>query len=103
MADQQTPEISDADIESLAVKLDRFNQTLTPGEQAALAEVFERAIPQAEDDVQGFGRMTAQTAQTAHTAETAKGRQGRQGRQTAQTAYTAQSLRLILGGHLTHM
>lgn len=98
MADQQTPGISDADLESLAEKLDRFNQTLTPGEQAALAEVFERAMPQAEDDVQGFGRMAAQTA---HTAETAKGRESARGRQQAQKLYTAQTLRfIVIGGHL---
>ena len=50
MADQP---ISDADVQSLAQKLTQFNQTLTPGEQAALAAVVLRGMPQAED-VAGF-------------------------------------------------
>jgi hypothetical protein len=50
MADQP---ISDADVQSLAQKLTQFNQTLTPGEQAALAAVVLRGTPQAED-VEGF-------------------------------------------------
>ena len=54
MADQQTPEISEADVDSLAGKLEQFNQTLTPGEQAALAEVIRHALPQ-DEDVEGFG------------------------------------------------
>jgi hypothetical protein len=54
MADQQTPEISEADVDSLAGKLEQFNQTLTPGEQAALAEVIRHAMPQ-DEDVEGFG------------------------------------------------
>ena len=50
MADQP---ISDADVQSLAQKLTQFNQTLTPGEQAALAAVVLRGTPQSED-VEGF-------------------------------------------------
>jgi len=50
MADQP---ISDADVQSLAEKMTQFNQTLTPGEQAALAAVVLRGTPQAED-VEGF-------------------------------------------------
>jgi hypothetical protein len=50
MADQT---ISKADIESLAQKLGAFNQTLTPGEQAALAAVVMRGTPQGED-VSGY-------------------------------------------------
>jgi len=100
MADQQTPQISDADIESLAQKLEHFNQSLTPGEQAALAEVFERAMPEGEDDVQGFGRMQARTADTARTADSARTTHTARTARTARVAYTAQSIRLILGSHL---
>ena len=53
MADQQTPEITEADVQSLAQKLAQFNKTLTPGEFAALAAVVVSGMPQAED-VQGF-------------------------------------------------
>jgi len=60
MADQQTPEIAEADVDSLAEKLEQFNQTLTPGEQAALAEVIQHALPQ-DEDVQGF------TVKSVHT------------------------------------
>jgi len=49
MADQ----ISENDVESLGEKLEQFSQTLTPGEQAALVEILERATPE-EGDVQGF-------------------------------------------------
>ncbi len=61
MADQQTPEFSETDVQSLSQKLEQFSQTLTSGEQAALREVIERAMPE-EDDVQGYavkGRMGA--------------------------------------------
>jgi hypothetical protein len=51
MADQQA--ISEADVQSLAQKLTQFTQTLTPGEQAALAAVVLRGTPQGED-VEGF-------------------------------------------------
>jgi hypothetical protein len=64
MADQQTPEISEADVESLAGKLDQFNQTLTPGEQAALSEVIQHAMPQ-DEDVQGFAAKSAKSAKAA--------------------------------------
>jgi hypothetical protein len=57
MADQQTPEISEAEVDSLAEKLEQFNQTLTQGEQAALAEVIQHALPQ-DEDVEGFGLKT---------------------------------------------
>ncbi len=97
MADQQTPQISDADIESLAQKLEHFNQSLTPGEQAALAEVFERAMPEGEDDVQGFGRMQVRTADTARGKETARGARGKE---LFKHVYTAQVLRQIVGAHL---
>lgn len=53
MADQQTPEFSETDVQSLSQKLEQFSQTLTSGEQAALREVIERAMPE-EDDVQGY-------------------------------------------------
>ncbi len=53
MAEQQTPEISEADVQSLAHKLAQFNQTLTPGELAALAAVVVSGMPQTED-VQGY-------------------------------------------------
>jgi len=53
MADEQTRAISDADVQSLAHKLTQFKQTLTEGEQAALAAVVLRGMPQA-DDVAGF-------------------------------------------------
>ncbi|MHB8595515.1 MAG: hypothetical protein ACYDER_01750 [Ktedonobacteraceae bacterium] len=49
MADQ----VSENDVESLGEKLDHFSQTLTPGEQAALTEILERATTE-EGDVQGF-------------------------------------------------
>ena len=59
MADQP---ISDADVQSLAQKLTQFNQTLTPGEQAALAAVVLRGTPQAED-VAGFSQSGPQGGQ----------------------------------------
>ncbi len=59
MADQP---ISDADVQSLAQKLTQFNQTLTPGEQAALAAVVLRGTPQAED-VAGFSQFGPQGGQ----------------------------------------
>ncbi len=59
MADQP---ISDADVQSLAQKLTQFNQTLTPGEQAALAAVVLRGTPQAED-VAGFSQGGPQGGQ----------------------------------------
>jgi len=59
MADQQTPEISEADVDSLAGKLEQFNKTLTPGEQAALAEVIRHAMPQ-DEDVEGFSFKSVQ-------------------------------------------
>jgi hypothetical protein len=68
MADQQTPEISEADVESLAGKLDQFNQTLTPGEQAALSEVIQHAMPQ-DEDVQGFAAKSAKSAKSAKAAK----------------------------------
>ena len=49
MADQ----VSENDVESLGEKLEYFSQTLTPGEQAALTEILERATAE-EGDVQGF-------------------------------------------------
>ncbi len=50
MADQS---ISQADIQSLAQKLSQFTQSLTSGEQAALATVVMRGISQS-DDVSGY-------------------------------------------------
>jgi len=47
MADQQA--ITAADVESLAEKLKQFNQTLTPGELAALSAVVLRGMAPAED------------------------------------------------------
>lgn len=44
---------SESDVQSLAQKLGEFKQTLTPGEQAALTAVVQRAMPQSED-VEGF-------------------------------------------------
>ena len=41
--------ITDADVKSLAQKLTQFNQTLTPGEQTALAVVIMRATMKPED------------------------------------------------------
>jgi len=46
--------ITQADVQSLADKLAQFTQSLTPGEQAALAAVIMRGAPQSED-VQGYG------------------------------------------------
>jgi hypothetical protein len=43
--------ITDADVKSLAQKLMQFNQTLTPGEQMALATVILRG---ALKDVEGY-------------------------------------------------
>ena len=45
--------ITDADVKSLAQKLTQFNQTLTPGEQAALAMVILRGAVKPED-LEGF-------------------------------------------------
>ena len=44
---------SDADVQSLAQKLTQFKETLTQGEQAAMAAVIQRGMPQGED-VEGF-------------------------------------------------
>ncbi len=41
--------ITQADVKSLAQKLTQFNQTLTPGEQMALAMVILRGALQPED------------------------------------------------------
>ena len=60
MADQ----ISENDVESLGEKLEAFSQTLTPGEQAALIEVLERATPQ-EGDVQGYGQFVRTSSSSA--------------------------------------
>jgi hypothetical protein len=48
-----TDQVSANDVESLGEKLEHFSQTLTPGEQAALTEILERATTE-EGDVQGF-------------------------------------------------
>ncbi|MDP9371433.1 MAG: hypothetical protein M3Q65_03050 [Chloroflexota bacterium] len=54
MADhERLREATDADIQSLADKLQRFSDTLTPVERAILTDLLERAT--AEDEVQGFG------------------------------------------------
>ena len=49
-------EFSSADVQSLAQKLTQFNQTLTPGEQEAMALVVLGGMPQeaADADTQGF-------------------------------------------------
>ena len=54
------------DVESLGEKLEQFSQTLTPGEQAALMEILERATPE-EGDVQGFGVRSVRSARTVRT------------------------------------
>jgi hypothetical protein len=56
IAGQQTSTFSNADVQSLAQKLTQFNQTLTPGEQEAMALVVLGAMPQEpeEADTQGF-------------------------------------------------
>ena len=51
MADQ--PAFSQANVDSLGQKLTQFKQTLTEGEVAAMAAVFQSGIPQAED-VEGY-------------------------------------------------
>jgi hypothetical protein len=53
MADQ--PAFTQADVDSLAGKLTQFKQTLTEGEVAAMAAVFQSGIPQAED-VEGYSQ-----------------------------------------------
>ena len=53
MADQPTPPFSETDVQSLGYKLAEFSQSLTPGEQAILTEVLQRAMPHG-GDVQGF-------------------------------------------------
>ncbi len=45
--------ITEADVKSLAQKLTQFNQTLTPGEQTALAAVILRGAMKPED-LEGF-------------------------------------------------
>ena len=45
--------ITNADVKSLAQKLTQFNQTLTPGEQTALAAVILRGALKPED-LEGF-------------------------------------------------
>jgi hypothetical protein len=51
MADQ--PTFTQADVDSLGQKLTQFKQTLSEGEIAAMAVVFQNGIPQAED-VEGY-------------------------------------------------
>jgi hypothetical protein len=53
MADQ--PAFTQADVDSLGQKLTQFKQTLTAGEVAAMAAVFQSGIPQAED-VEGYAQ-----------------------------------------------
>ncbi len=53
MADQPTPQFSEADVQSLGQKLAEFSQTLTPGEQAVLTDILQHAMPEGSD-VQGF-------------------------------------------------
>ena len=54
--------ITDADVKSLAQKLTQFNQTLTPGEQMALAAVILRGALK-PDDLEGFSQSGPQGGQ----------------------------------------
>jgi hypothetical protein len=54
--------ITDADVKSLAQKLTQFNQTLTPGEQTALATVILRGALRPED-LEGFSQSGPQGGQ----------------------------------------
>ena len=53
MTDQQTPEFSESDVQSLGKKMAEFSRTLTPGELAALTQILQQAMPDGSD-VQGF-------------------------------------------------
>jgi hypothetical protein len=53
VADQQVPQFSEADVQSLGQKLAEFSQILTPGEQAALIKMLLHAMP-GESEAQGF-------------------------------------------------
>ncbi len=54
--------ITDADVKSLAQKLTQFNQTLTPGEQMALATVILRGALSSKD-LEGFSQSGPQGGQ----------------------------------------
>ena len=53
MADQQAPQFSEADVQSLGQKLAEFSRILTPGEQAALIKMLLHAMP-GGSEAQGF-------------------------------------------------
>lgn len=53
MTDQEAPQFSEADVQSLGQKLAEFSRTLTSGEQAVLTGILQRAMPEGSD-VQGF-------------------------------------------------
>ncbi len=53
MADQQIPQFSETDVQSLGQKLSDFSQALTPSEWAVFTGILQRAMPE-ESDVQGF-------------------------------------------------
>jgi hypothetical protein len=53
MPGEQTPQFSEADVQSLGRKLAEFSQALTPGEQRVLTRLLQYALPEGSD-VQGF-------------------------------------------------
>lgn len=53
MPGEQTPQFSEADVQSLGQKLAEFSQNLTPGEQIVLIRMLQQAMPEGSD-VQGF-------------------------------------------------
>lgn len=53
MHSDQTPQFSEADVQSLGQKLAEFSHTLTPGEQITLTRMLQQAMPDGSD-VQGF-------------------------------------------------
>jgi hypothetical protein len=57
MKDQQAPEFSEGDVQSLGKKLAEFSRTLAPGELAALTQILQQAMPDGSD-VQGFSYET---------------------------------------------
>ena len=60
MSNEQTITMSAADARSLAQKLEEFNRSLTPGEQAAFQRLMEEAMTVAVggEDVRGYSLST---------------------------------------------
>ncbi|MBI2321259.1 MAG: hypothetical protein HYU88_03990 [Chloroflexi bacterium] len=54
MADEETAEITEQDVDALETKLIAFAETLPDGEQTILLALVDRAVSGGEGDVQGY-------------------------------------------------